>query len=135
MSGAFIRASPNPVPLTAGTGTTRISWNTGDGSDGLVTLVPHRGATRAEEIPFNGGPAGDADVGWIRPDVLYRFRLYRLRSDSKPIAEVRVSMAFERRQVLTDAAVLLGLSLPPVLAALAGALVVRRAWRAQRPRR
>jgi hypothetical protein len=38
-NGAFIEASPNPVPTGTKSGKTTITWSTGDGSQGLVHVA------------------------------------------------------------------------------------------------
>ena len=54
-TGATIRATPNPVPAGGGTGTTTISWTTGDGSEGQV-YVSENG--QAEQLFASKTPQG-----------------------------------------------------------------------------
>jgi hypothetical protein len=72
MGKAFIMATPNPVPIGAGKGTTTISWSTGDGSWGQV-YVSING--QSEEL-FTEGAESVADARWIDPNTIYEFRLY-----------------------------------------------------------
>jgi hypothetical protein len=73
--GAFLTASPNPVPIggTGGLrGTTTISWSTGDGSEGQVYL-----AVRGQpEQLFAQGSRGSQEAPWISPSATFEFRLY-----------------------------------------------------------
>jgi len=57
-NGAYIKATPNPVPKTSGFGKSVISWSTGDGSPGRVdvdvegspTYYPSNNAAAIEEL-------------------------------------------------------------------------------------
>jgi hypothetical protein len=58
-TGATISATPNPVPAGGGTGTTTISWTTGDGSEGLV-YVSENG--QAEQLFASKTLQGSSDA-------------------------------------------------------------------------
>jgi hypothetical protein len=85
--GAKITATPNPVPTQSGTGTSAISWNTGDGSPGSVYVSVDNGP---EEL-FADGSMGSSDAGWIKPNVKYEFRLYSKASPRILLASVQVT--------------------------------------------
>lgn len=86
-SNASITATPNPVPAGIELDTTTITWDTGDGSEGLVSVAENG----AEEKPFARGSRGSQEAPWIRTGVTYEFRLYAGSSQSAPRASVRVS--------------------------------------------
>jgi glycosyltransferase involved in cell wall biosynthesis len=53
-SGAFIEASPNPVPIGREPGKTTISWSTGDGSPGVIQVLMK---SYRIQYPSDGGEA------------------------------------------------------------------------------
>jgi glycosyltransferase involved in cell wall biosynthesis len=53
-SGAFIEASPNPVPIGRKPGKTTISWSTGDGSPGVIQVLMK---SLRMQYPANGSEA------------------------------------------------------------------------------
>jgi hypothetical protein len=71
-SAATITASPNPVPAGEGLGTTNVTWNTGDGSEGQVYVSVDGGS----EASFGAGRSGSAAAPWIQVGKTYEFRLY-----------------------------------------------------------
>lgn len=81
---ASISASPNPVP--AGSKSTTIAWNTGDGSEGEVYMSP---SGRSEQL-FASGASGSIEVDWISPGNTYLFRLYAARDHKRRLATVNV---------------------------------------------
>jgi hypothetical protein len=83
---ARLSAAPNPVPLSAEPATTRISWDTGDGSVGQVYVS----ATTGAEQLFAQGPSGTAEAPWILPGLTYTFRLYSGSGGGSLLAEVHV---------------------------------------------
>ncbi|MFT4039649.1 MAG: hypothetical protein QM692_15805 [Thermomicrobiales bacterium] len=102
----FLAASPNPIPLQPGVelGTTIISWSTAQRGPGLVTVrVPGN-----EETPFHGGPEGHAEAGWIKPGVVYLFRLYSGPDQREQLGAITVTMASAMRERVLDIAVLAG---------------------------
>jgi len=72
-TGATINATPNPVSAGSGTGTTTVSWTTGDSSVGQV-YVSQDG--QAEKLWIGGTPQGSGDATWIQTGSSYEFRLY-----------------------------------------------------------
>jgi hypothetical protein len=82
-----ISASPNPVSIGEGPGTTTVSWNTGDGSDGQV-FVSEDGAP---EKMFAIGPAGSAPAQWIQAGKTFEFRLYAGSDHAKVLAKTQVT--------------------------------------------
>lgn len=85
-STATITASPNPVPLGEKTGTTTISWNTGDGSVGQVYLSKDG----APEAIFASGTPGSVAAPWIEAAATYEFRLYAGTEHTKLLAKTQV---------------------------------------------
>ena len=87
-STATITASPNPVLVGQGTtGTTTITWNTGDGSVGQVYLAKDV----EPEAAFASGPPGSAAAPWIEAGKTYEFRLYAGTEHTKMLAKTRVT--------------------------------------------
>lgn len=79
-------ASPNPVPGGAGTGTTRIAWNTGDSSVGEVFVSIDDGP----EVLFARSPQGSQEATWITNRSTYVFRLYRIAGGRTLLGSVTV---------------------------------------------
>lgn len=86
-AAATITASPNPVTTGEGSGTTTITWNTGDGTAGQV-YVSEDGAP---ETLFTAGPTGSAPAPWIRAGKTFEFRLYAGTEHAKVLAKTQVS--------------------------------------------
>jgi hypothetical protein len=86
-STATITASPNPVLVGQGPGTTTVSWNTGDGSGGQVYVSVDGGP----EALFAGGPPGSAPVPWIEAGKTFEFRLYAGTEHTKMLAKTQVT--------------------------------------------
>jgi hypothetical protein len=114
-SKPFIRAVPNPIPMTTGTGSTTISWSTGDGSRGAVYLL----ARDKEELPFGAGATGSQSISWIASGYIYQFRLYRGEDRTKPIAVTNVTMGRPLRETVLDYALLTSVLLMPLTMLLA----------------
>jgi hypothetical protein len=85
-TGVGITASPNPVPAGPEKGTTRVSWNTGDGSAGQV-YVSRDG--KPEQL-FSQGPKGSEEAAWIQAGSTYEFRLYAGKEHARLLASVQV---------------------------------------------
>jgi tRNA (mo5U34)-methyltransferase len=83
-----LSASPNPVPAGEGTGTTTISWNTGDKAEGKVYVSTDGG----EESLFSAGRQGSRVASWIREGSSYEFRLYN-SDHTELLANVTVTSA------------------------------------------
>jgi glycosyltransferase involved in cell wall biosynthesis/SAM-dependent methyltransferase len=81
---APLRAVPNPVP--AGSTTTRICWDTGDGSPGYLFVTQDS----AGEAAFAEGASGEQDAAWINPGSIYEFRLYSDRERTRLLGAVTV---------------------------------------------
>jgi len=82
-----ITASPNPVLVGQGTGTTTVTWNSGDGSAGQVYISM---AGEPEAI-FASGPPGSAAAPWIEAGKTYEFRLYAGTEHVKMLAKTQVT--------------------------------------------
>ena len=86
-SGATITASPNPVTLGEGPGTTTITWNTGDGTTGQV-YVSEDG--KAESL-FATAPTGSAPAPWIAAGKTFEFSLFAGTEHAKVLAKTQVT--------------------------------------------
>jgi hypothetical protein len=84
---ATITASPNPVTTGEGSGTTTITWNTGDGAAGQVYVSEDGGP----ETLFSAGPTGSVPAPWIRQGKTFDFRLYAGTEHAKGLAKIRVT--------------------------------------------
>jgi hypothetical protein len=87
-STATITASPNPVPTSQGVGTTTVTWNTGDGTDGQVYVGSPDGGP---ESLFAAGPTGSVPAPWIRAGKTGEFRLYAGTQHAKVLAKTQVT--------------------------------------------
>lgn len=104
--GAFILVVPDagPPPVR-----TTISWDTGDGTRGVVAVVDQVQG-REEMKQMSTGPSGSVEVEWVGPGRKYQFRLYTQGAwdsrDQRPPRELTrttFSMdADERREVVAD---------------------------------
>ena len=84
---ATITASPNPVTTGEGSGTTTITWNTGNGTAGQV-YVSEDGAP---ETLFAAGSTGSAPAPWIRAGKTFEFRLYAGTEHATVLAKTQVT--------------------------------------------
>lgn len=66
-----ISAQPNPVPGGPAQGTTTITWDTGDGSEGEIYLF-----VKGQEQLFAKGSKASKQAPWISAGPIYEFRLY-----------------------------------------------------------
>lgn len=88
-STAWIKATPNPVPIPGGSdkGTTTLSWDTGDGSNAQVYL---RVAGKPDQL-FSGGPRNKAEAKWIKKNRQYEFILFAGNEHATELARVTVA--------------------------------------------
>ena len=77
VGGASFVASPNPVPLGAGMGSTTISWTTGDGQEGRVYVSVDGGRPQL----FGTGARGSQEAPWIGFGGIYEFFLRSSRGN------------------------------------------------------
>jgi hypothetical protein len=84
---ATIIASPNPVTTGEGSGTTTITWNTGDGTTGQVYVSEDGGPERL----FTAGPTGSVPAPWIQSGKTFEFRLYAGTEHAKILAKIQVT--------------------------------------------
>ena len=84
-----IEISPNPVPPGSGLASTRVSWTTGDQTDGEVYVS--RGAE--PERLFAKGPSGSAEAAWIDRASTYEFKLYAMAPSKRLLASVTLTPA------------------------------------------
>ncbi len=82
-----ITASPNPVTIGEGPGTTTITWNTGDGTTGQAYVSEDGGPERL----FAEGSTGSAPVAWIQAGKTFEFRLYAGTEHAKVLAKTQVT--------------------------------------------
>lgn len=83
-----VSASPASVPAGP-SGSTTITWDTGDGSVGQVYVSVNGGG----KVLFAQGPSGSAPISWIYPGNSYVFTLYDGTTQSTQLGSVTVSMA------------------------------------------
>lgn len=83
---AQITARPNPVEARQGTGTTKVSWHTGDNTVGQVYVSENGGPEKL----FASAPDGSSEVSWISKDSTYVFRLYSTGDSKRLLAAVEV---------------------------------------------
>jgi hypothetical protein len=83
-----IAAEPNPVPAGTGRGSTTLSWNISDGTQGEI-WVSIDGA--AEELFAGLASRGSQKADWIDAGGTYEFRLYEGKAHAKVLAGVKVS--------------------------------------------
>jgi hypothetical protein len=135
--GVVLAVAPIPTSARPTPGTPIVSWSTGDGSPGLVTVS----VNGASESVFAASPEGSVQAPWIVAGRSYGFRLYstaggqrrvlaRFKAGQQTAAEV---IAPPPRPTITGGALnrglqLAALGLVPFLLILAGAAVreVRR---------
>jgi hypothetical protein len=86
-----VKLSVAPIPTTANPspGTPQVSWSTGDGSPGQVTVTPEG----AKEVLFTSASEGTASAPWIAPGHTYVFKLYSTTSGRRLLARLKVGHA------------------------------------------
>ena len=86
-----VELSVAPIPTAAhpSPGTPQVSWSTGDGSPGQVTVTPEG----AKEVLFTSAPEGIASAPWIAPGRTYVFKLYSTISGRILLAQLKVGQA------------------------------------------
>jgi hypothetical protein len=85
---AAVRLTVAPIPTAEdpSPGTPRVTWSTGDGSPGLVTVVSAGGG----DAVFASGPSGSAEAPWITAGRAYEFRLYGTATGRRLLARAKV---------------------------------------------
>lgn len=87
----WITASPNPVPISQGCGTTTIAWSSG--SERATQIYVSRDG--GPEKLFAGGIAGKSqglrDARWITPGADFEFRMYAMPDRQEPLASTVVT--------------------------------------------
>lgn len=84
-AGASISASPNPTT----TGSTVVTWTTGDGSTGQVYVSMNGG----QSVLFDQGTGDSITAPWIQPGNTYTFVLYGGTSQATVLGQVVVQGA------------------------------------------
>jgi hypothetical protein len=90
-AGAFISATPNPVPAGGGFGRSVITWDTGDDTFGEVVQA----ALGWPEQPMSVGARGQANVTWLTAGNVYEFRLYAGPGKKRLLDAVRVTRKWQ----------------------------------------
>jgi hypothetical protein len=85
-SGIILSVAPVPTVRHRSTAIPQVSWSTGDGSPGVVTVSPEGGPA----ILFVSGPEGVAPAPWIEVGSTYVFRLYSIVSGRRLLARLKV---------------------------------------------
>jgi len=122
----ILSVAPVPTVADPSPGTPVVTWSTGDGSPGLVTVSANGG----RETPFAAEAEGSAAAPWLAPRQKYVFRLYATGSGHRLLAELDVGhsastiVALPPHPRLTPPVVnrlleLLSLALVPAMAILA----------------
>src|SRR5262249_33856651 len=89
------------VPPEEGpTGTTTVTWSTGDGSAGRVYVS----VNGRPETLFAGDSSGSQDASWIAPGSTYEFRLYGEGEPRRLLAQVEVGQGVGRMNAVAFAA-------------------------------
>jgi ABC-type Fe3+-hydroxamate transport system substrate-binding protein len=86
-STATITASPNPVSIGEGPGTTTITWSTGDGTAGQVYVS----VDGEPETLFGSDASGSVPAPWIKAGKMYEFRLYAGTQHATVLAKTQVT--------------------------------------------
>ena len=84
---ATIAADPNPVPVGAGLGRTRVSWTTLNKTEGEVRVSKDG---EPEQL-FARGATGSQEVSWIATGSSYEFRLYSRDASQRLLARTIVT--------------------------------------------
>lgn len=85
-TSASLTATPNPVAARQGTGTTKITWRTGDNTPGEIYVSDNGGPEKF----FASGADGTSEAAWISNASTYVFRLYSSGETRKLLATLEV---------------------------------------------
>lgn len=88
-SGVRLSVTPIPTLSHPSVGTPMVTWSTGDGSPGLVTVA----TIGTRETLFAEAPDGTEAAPWIAPGRVYVFRLYSIVSGRRLLARLAVGRA------------------------------------------
>lgn len=90
-SAATVSANPNPVPPGQDRfGTSKVTWNTGDGTPGQVYVAED---DKPEKLFAGPLSQGSVDAAWIGAGSIYEFRLYAGQEHKNLLASVKVVRA------------------------------------------
>jgi hypothetical protein len=84
-----LSVAPVPTVANRSPGTPRVSWSTGDGSPGEVTVTVNGG----KEVLYASSAEGSSTAPWISVGQAYVFRLYSTGSGHRLLARLRVGKA------------------------------------------
>lgn len=87
-SGAKVQLTVAPIPTAEdpSPGTPRVTWSTGNGSPGRVTVASAGGG----DTEFAWGDSGSAEAPWIKSGRAYEFRLYATAFGRRLLARLKV---------------------------------------------
>lgn len=135
--GVVLSVAPVPTPANPTVGTPQVTWSTGDGSPGEVTVTPDE----SKEALFGTGADGSAPAPWISIGRSYVFRLYSIVSGRQLLARLKVGqrqapaelVALPQRPRITPSAVNRLLQIVAIGSVLVLALLaVMHAWELRR---
>jgi hypothetical protein len=81
-----LSVAPIPTAADPSPGTPHVTWSTGNGSPGEVTVS----SAGSKEALFASGPDGSASAPWISAGRSYVFRLYSIVSGHRLLARLKV---------------------------------------------
>lgn len=84
--GVVLSVAPVPSAVHPKVATPQVTWSTGDGSPGEVTVTP----AETKETLFGTGADGSAPAPWITVGHSYVFRLYSIVSGRRLLARLTV---------------------------------------------
>jgi hypothetical protein len=88
-TGVLLSVAPLPTAANPAPGTPRVTWSTGDGSPGEVTVS----SEGPKEVLFASASDGSAAAPWIAVGRSYVFRLYSTVSGRRLLARLKIGRA------------------------------------------
>ncbi len=85
-TGVVLSVAPIPTVTDPSPGTPQVTWSTGNGSPGDVTVT----ANGAKETPFAYGTEGTSPAPWLSAGNAYVFRLYSIAPKRRLLARLRI---------------------------------------------
>jgi hypothetical protein len=85
-SGVVLTVAPVPTAAQPTPGTPQLTWSTGDGSPGEVTVAP----AESREVLVASGGDGSVAVPWVSRGTVYTFRLYSTVGGRRLLARLLV---------------------------------------------
>lgn len=84
--GILLSVTPLPTAANPSTGTPQVTWSTGNGSPGIVTV----NSGGPKETFFAWGTEGSSSAPWLSANQAYVFRLYSIAPRRRLLARLRV---------------------------------------------